>query len=384
MNSDLGGSETETLLSDLLVNTADFEQNLTRKDNGSPELRVTLSSAHTDFDGLAGYGLVGEHADPQLTFTLHFAVDRDAARLDLGRREKTAGESLEAELAVSELSTRSRVTGAVTLGDLAEFNSFRHQRHVLPTFLAVTALTTLATALAAGLTGLETIFLADPNLDTDLAGGGVGFCETIVDIGSQGVERNGTLAGPLDAGDFSAVDTAAGLDLDTLNAHVHGDLHCTLHRTLESDTTLELLRDRLSDELSIGVCALDFLDLEVDFFLRHLLELGTHRLDIATLAAEDNTRASAEECDANAVGVTLDEDLGDAGLGELGLAEIADLLIFDEERAEVLLGSEPTAAPSVGNADTKTDRINLLTHYFASFLTSVRTTLQWHMRRAIG
>ena len=63
---------------------------------------------------------------------------------------------------------------------------------------------------------------------------------------------------------------------------------------------------------------------------------------------------------------------------------LADLLVFNQVGAEVLLRREPTAAPGVVDANAETDRINLLSHYFDSFLTSVRTTLQWHMRRAIG
>ena len=71
-----------------------------------------------------------------------------------------------------------------------------------------------------------------------------------------------------------------------------------------------------------------------------------------------------------------------------GVKEAGDLTVklcvLDEEGAEGLLGREPTAAPGVVHADAEADRINFLSHYLLSFLASVRTTLQWHMRRAIG
>ncbi len=104
------------------------------------------------------------------------------------------------------------------------------------------------------------------------------------------MQRHLALAGPLDARDFRAVDSAACVDLDAVDAHVHRDLHRALHGALEGDTALELLGDALGHELRVRVGSLDFLDLDVDFLLGHLLELGADRLDVTALVADDHAR----------------------------------------------------------------------------------------------
>src|SRR5574344_3081069 len=87
--------------------------------------------------------------------------------------------------------------------------------------------------LTAGANRLEIILLADPHLDADQAGGGVGLAETVVDVRAKGVQRDLALLAPLDAGNLGAVDTAAATDLDAVHAHVHGDLLGALHGALE-------------------------------------------------------------------------------------------------------------------------------------------------------
>ena len=152
------------------------------------------------------------------------------------------------------------------------------------------------------------------------------------------------------------------VDLDAVDAHVHRDLHRALHGALEGDAALELLGDSLGDELRVGIGSLHLLDLDVDFLLGHLLELGADRLDVTALVADDHAGTRAEQRHADAVGVALDEDLGDPRLGEFLLADFADLLILDEERAERLLGREPAAAPGVRDAYAEAYGVDFLSH----------------------
>src|SRR5215207_9642246 len=52
-------------------NSVDLEKNAARPYYGSPELQVTLTLTHTYFRRFAGNGLVGEDADPHISFTFH-------------------------------------------------------------------------------------------------------------------------------------------------------------------------------------------------------------------------------------------------------------------------------------------------------------------------
>ena len=213
-----------------------------------------------------------------------------------------------------------------------------------------------------GRTRLETFFLANPNLDTDLAGSRVGFSKSIIDVRTQSVKRNLAFPGPLDASDFCAVDTTGSMDLDSIYAHIHRDLLRSLHRTLEGDTTFELKRNAFGYELCIRIGSLNFAYIEIDFLLRYLLELGANRIGVSTLAADDNTRTRGEERNSNAVHVALDENLRNTRFGKILLADFANLLVLYEQCAECALRCEPTAAPGVIHANAETYWVNFLSH----------------------
>ena len=73
----------------------------------------------------------------------------------------------------------------------------------------------------------------------------------------------------------------------------------------------------------------------------------------------------------------------------LTAAEALKIVEFSPKKAaeiirKTLLSAVANAKNNNGIADAEADRINFRSHYLLSFLASVRTTLQWHMRRAIG
>src|SRR5699024_6650038 len=110
--------------------------------------------------------------------------------------------------------------------------------------------------LGSGLGALEDLAFVDPNLDANLAVGGVGFSKPVVDVGAQGLQGDGTFVVAFDAGDVGAGQTAGAGDLDALGRHaaarLHGVADGLLHRTAESDAALKLGSDVLSDELGVG------------------------------------------------------------------------------------------------------------------------------------
>src|SRR5688572_33261832 len=89
---------------------------------------------------------------------------------------------------------------------------------------------------------------ADPALHADLAVHGQRFCETVVDVLTQRVQRHATFALPFTTGDVCAAESAGALNTNALGTERHGHFHGLLHGAAESNTTLELQRDVLSDE----------------------------------------------------------------------------------------------------------------------------------------
>src|SRR5688572_3460248 len=211
-----------------------------------------------------------------------------------------------------------------------------------------------------GLVGF--VFFADPALHTDLAPDGLGFGKAVIDILTQGVQRDAALALPFAAGDVGAAKAARALDLDAVDAERHRDLDGLLDRAAEGDAALELERDVLGHELGLDLGLLHFLDVEEDFLAGELAEGDLHVLHFLALLADDNAGAGGEDLDADAVAGALDEDARHRGLLELFHQCGADDLVLMEELGEILLAREPARLPVATNGEAETCRVGLLSH----------------------
>src|SRR5277367_5161154 len=106
-------------------------------------------------------------------------------------------------------------------------------------------------ALVATLLLLVDVAAIDPGLDADDAVGGVSLGETVVDIGTQRVQRQTALEIPFGTGDLISVETAGDANLDAFAAEAQSRINRLAHRAAEADALLELQRDVLGDELSV-------------------------------------------------------------------------------------------------------------------------------------
>ena len=82
------------------------------------------------------------------------------------------------------------------------------------------------------------------------------------------MQRHAALAIPLGARDLDAVQAPGAHDLDALRAQAHRVLHRALHRAAEHDPLLELLRDRVGDQLRVDLGLADLLDVHVHLAAR--------------------------------------------------------------------------------------------------------------------
>src|SRR5487761_2409595 len=204
--------------------------------------------------------------------------------------------------------------------------------------------------------------LEHPHLDPDDAVGGAGLGETIVDVRTQRMQRHAAFAVPLAPRDLDAVQPARAHHLDAVGAQPHRVLHRALHRTAEHDPLLELLGDRIGDELCIDLRLADLLDVEADVATHHLAQVGAQRLDVLALLADDHARARAVDGDARVLRRPLDRHLGNRCVRELLLQVLADLEVLGQRRAEVLGVREPSRRPVTSDREAESGRMNLLSH----------------------
>src|SRR5205085_721246 len=205
--------------------------------------------------------------------------------------------------------------------------------------------------------------LVDPALDADHAVGGLGFAEAVIDVGAQRMQRHAALAVPLGARDLDAVQAAGAHDLDALRAKAHGVLHGALHRPAEHDALLELLRDRVGDQLRVDLGLPDLLDVHVHLLHAHdAAQLRLERLDLLAFLADHHARAGGEDGDARVLRRALDQHAADRGVRQLPLQELAHLDVFREHRCEVLAVGVPARAPVLVHRQAKAHRMDLLAH----------------------
>ena len=183
--------------------------------------------------------------------------------------------------------------------------------------------------------------LEDPHLDPDDPIGGTGFGKAVVDIRSQGVQRNTAFALPFGAGNFSSAQTAGTGNLDSLATELRSNSNGPFHGPAECDTTFELAGDILCNKLGIGFGATNFVHLDREVRLEPVLEFGTKFFDFNALASDDNARTSGEKNQANLVCSPFDLNLGDAGMIQLFLDELSELVVFENKLWIILLTLPP-------------------------------------------
>src|SRR6266446_4494210 len=211
--------------------------------------------------------------------------------------------------------------------------------------------------------------LVYPALDADHPVSGLRLRKSVVDVGAQRMKRHAPLAIPLGARDLDAVQAPGAHDLDPLCAQAHGVLHGALHGAAEHDALLQLLRDRVGDELRVDLGLADLLDVHVHHL--HPEELAQVRLehfDVLAFLADDHAGPGAVDRDARVLGRALDHHLADRGVGEPLLQIIADLQVLVQHRCEVPAVRVPARGPVLVDAEPEADWMDFLSHEKSYFL----------------
>ena len=177
--------------------------------------------------------------------------------------------------------------------------------------------------------------LVDPALDADAAEGRAGLVEAVVDVRAQRVQRDATVRVALGAGHLGAAQATADLDLAALGARAHRAGQRALHRAAEGDAVLQLLGDRLRDELGVELGALDLEDVDLDLLLRDPVQVLAQGVDLGAGLADHDAGARRVDVDLHLVGVLADRDVGQARVRELVDDVLADLDVLGQVVGEL-------------------------------------------------
>jgi hypothetical protein len=176
------------------------------------------------------------------------------------------------------------------------------------------------------------------------------------------VQRDATFRVGLGAAHLRAAEPAAALDPHALRPGADARRERALHRTTEADSVLELLGDRLRDELRIELGTLDLVDVDVDVLLGHRVQLFAQRIDLDAGLADDNPGPRGVDVHRDPLLVLADQDVRQTRMRELVDDVLPDLDVFDQVLREFLLARVPVRLPVVDDADAHPAGMNLLAH----------------------
>jgi hypothetical protein len=134
------------------------------------------------------------------------------------------------------------------------------------------------------------------------------------------------------------------------------------HRAAEADTVLQLLGDRLRDELRVELGPLDLVDVDVDVLLRDRVQLFAQRVHLDARFADHDAGARRVDVDRDPLLVLADQDVGQSGVRKLVGDVFPDLDVLDQIPGELLLSRVPVGLPVVDDADAHPAGMDFLAH----------------------
>src|SRR5262245_27437601 len=213
---------------------------------------------------------------------------------------------------------------------------------------------------------LHDLAFEDPHLHAAGAVGGERGGDPVIDVGAQRMQRHAALAVPLHARDLGAAEPARAVDADPFRPEPHRRLDGALHGAAERHPALELLRDRLGDELGVELGLPDLDDVDHHVGIGEVGHLAAQLLNVGALLADDHARPRRMDRHPALLVRTLDHDLRHRRLLELLHQLFADLHVLVQELAVVVLAGIPARVPGPVDAEPQPDRIDLLTHETSS------------------
>ena len=167
--------------------------------------------------------------------------------------------------------------------------------------------------------------MVNPNLDSNLAHGGVGLGQIVVNVGSEGMQGDPPQHELFHSGNFRPRDPSLDDDLYSLSSTLHGPLGRLTHCAAVCYPAFQLVRDVSADQVGIDFRLLYFNDVQLYPPPCDSLQLGAKVLDPFPVPANQNSWAGGVYVDYAVLSAAVDLHPGDAGVGEI-LVFLADAL----------------------------------------------------------
>jgi len=125
------GDPDERLLCHIFIYSAYLKHNLSGPDSGNPKFGLTLTLAHSRFQGLGTYRLVWKEPKIDFAFTMQKMSSCNSAGFNVLGRYPVGLQSLQAVFAKRNKITSGGIAFHFAALALTELNSFRHHCHFL-------------------------------------------------------------------------------------------------------------------------------------------------------------------------------------------------------------------------------------------------------------
>src|SRR5262249_5785154 len=137
---------------------------------------------------------------------------------------------------------------------------------------------------------------------------------------------------------------------------------------------LQLLGDRFCNERGVELRLADLDDVDHDVGRREIGDLLAQLLDVGALLADDDARPRRMDRHPTLLVRALDDDLGDRRLLQGLLRSFAAPVVLVQQLALLILARVPARVPRPVDAETQSDRIDLLTHRSAPYAPAAAAT----------
>jgi hypothetical protein len=206
----------------------------------------------------------------------------------------------------------------------------------------------------------QNIALVNPHFHANHTEGRVCFRQTVINIGTQCMQRDFALYLFLGASDFRSTQTSTADDSDTLRVCTHRLLHRLLHGAAERDTLLQLFGNTACNQVRIQFGLANLYNVQAHTLAGFCLKRRTQPVNFFTTFPDHNTGFGGMNGHRNLVcGGTLDLNSRDRGIEQFFVDCLTNQQIFSKDIFVITL-SVPAGLPALNDAEPEPNGMHFM------------------------